>query len=168
MPCIAVFHFRSLSPKNSGVHLERAVPCGHGIPIGNLTSQLFANIYLHEFDKFVKHQLKIKHYIRFADDFVILSENKEKIKNLVPKIREFLQHELKLEIHPDKLFIKTFASGIDFLGWVHFADHRILRTKTKRRMIKKLLISPANATTASYLGLISHGNTKKLKKEFFK
>jgi hypothetical protein len=146
---------------------ESKVLCGHGIPIGNLTSQLFANIYMNEFDKFVKHQLKVKYYIRFADDFVILSHNRNVLENYLPKIESFLSNRLKLKIHPQKLLIKTFASGIDFLGWVHFSDHRILRTKTKHRMLKKLQSNPAQETIASYFGLISHGNTNKIKKEFF-
>ena len=143
------------------------MPCGHGIPIGNLTSQLFANIYLNEFDIFVKHKLRINHYIRFADDFVILSDNQDKIKILLPKIEGFFEEKLKLKIHTQKMQIKTFSSGIDFLGWVHFPDYRVLRTKTKQRMVKKLKLNPTKETAASYLGLISHGNTDKLKKEIF-
>jgi len=149
------------------IERESKVPCEHGIPIGNLTSQLFANIYMNEFDKFVKHKLKMKHYVRFADDFVILSNNQNDLKTLLPKIENFLEKNLKLKIHPQKMELKTFSSGIDFLGWVHFSDHRILRTKTKQRMLKKLKLNPSKETKASYLGLISHGNTNKIKNTFF-
>lgn len=136
---------------------------GRGLPLGNLTSQLFANIYMNEFDQFVKHMLKARYYIRYADDFVIFSDNREWLCGLVPHIQQFLRRRLIPELHPDKVFIKTFASGVDFLGWVHFPDHRVLRTATKRRMVKKVRQSASPETIASYLGLLSHGNTYKLK-----
>lgn len=89
------------------------------------------------------------------------------LENYLPKIEKFLNEELKLKIHPQKLLIKTFASGIDFLGWVHFTDHKILRTKTKQRMLKKLRGNPSDEIIASYLGLLSHGNTSKIKEKLF-
>lgn len=134
-----------------------------GLPLGNLTSQLFVNIYMNEFDQFMKHKLKIKHYIRYADDFVIFSENEEWLIDLIPEIKEFLGRKLKLELHPDKVFIKTLASGVDFLGWVNFPDHRVLRTATKRRMLAKLTRDPRLEVLSSYLGLLTHGNTGKLR-----
>ncbi len=135
-----------------------------GLPLGNLTSQLLVNIYMNEFDQFVKHKLKAKYYIRYADDFVILSENKNWLEKQIPKIRDFLRSKLKLELHENKVFIKTLASGIDFLGWVHFPDHRVLRTTTKRRMIKRIKEHPTPETINSYLGLLKHGNTYKIKR----
>lgn len=104
---------------------------GIGLPLGNLTSQLFINIYMNEFDWFVKHKLKVKYYIRYADDFVIISDDKIWLESLVKPIRDFLKERLELELHPGKIYIKTLASGVDFLGWVNFFDHRILRTTTK-------------------------------------
>lgn len=139
---------------------------GVGLPLGNLTSQLLVNIYMNEFDKFVKHKLKAKYYIRYADDFVILSRDLDWLERQIPLIKNFLWNKLKLTLHPQKIFIKTFASGIDFLGWVHFPDHRVLRTATKKRMIQRLKVMKNDATHASYLGLLSHGNTYKLKAEF--
>ncbi|MDP3999156.1 MAG: reverse transcriptase/maturase family protein [bacterium] len=133
-----------------------------GLPLGNLTSQLLVNIYMNELDQFVKHKLGIRHYIRYADDFVILHENRQYLINLLPKMSVFLETRLKLLLHPYKVFIKTLASGVDFLGWVHFPRHRILRTVTKRRMFKKINQNPTNETAASYWGLLSHGNTHKL------
>ena len=137
---------------------------GRGLPLGNLTSQLFINIYMNEFDQFVKHSLKVKYYIRYADDFVVLSQDKSWLEELLPKISDFLSEHFKLDIHPDKVFIKTLASGVDFLGWVHFPDHRVLRTTTKRRMLKKIKQNPKPKTLNSYLGLMKHGNTRKIKK----
>lgn len=132
---------------------------GEGLPLGNLTSQLLVNIYMNEFDQFVKHKLKAKYYIRYADDFVFLHEDKKYLEDLVPQISEFLEGRLKLTLHPNKLFLKTLASGVDFLGRVHFPEHRVLRTTTKRRMFKKLSQSDKSETLISYLGLLGHGDT---------
>ena len=137
--------------------------CKVGLPLGNLTSQLLVNIYMNEFDQFVKRELKVKYYIRYADDFVILSESKKYLEELVLKIYDFLEKELKLQLHPDKVFIKTFTSGVDFLGWVHFPGHRVLRTSTKSRMFKRLKENPKEESKQSYLGMLKHGNGYKLK-----
>jgi hypothetical protein len=134
-----------------------------GLPLGNLTSQLLVNIYMNEFDQYVKRELKVKHYIRYADDFVILSEDKDELISLLQYTVVFLREKLNLELHPDKVFIKTVASGVDFLGWVHFPRHRVLRTSTKRRMLKNFKNSPKEESRQSYLGLLKHGNTYKLK-----
>ncbi|MEK7616223.1 MAG: reverse transcriptase/maturase family protein [Patescibacteria group bacterium] len=129
-----------------------------GLPLGNLTSQLLVNIYMNEFDKYVKHKLMIKYYIRYADDFVLLNLDRPVLNVQLAQMRDFLQNNLKLQLHPDKCFIKTVASGVDFLGWVHFMDHRVLRTGTKRRIFKRI-----NETNrASYEGLLKHGNTCRL------
>ena len=139
---------------------------GKGLPLGNLTSQLLVNVYMNEFDQFVKHKLKQKFYVRYADDFVFLSASRPELEALVPLIEGFLSEKLRLEIHPDKLFIKTYGSGVDFLGWVHFPSHRVLRTATKKRMMRKLRCAPdgddVNPMVESYLGMLSHGNAHKL------
>lgn len=135
---------------------------GIGLPLGNLTSQLLVNIYMNEFDQFIKHKLKASHYIRYADDFVILSEDRRLLERHLPVIRDFFYSELKLELHPDKVFIKTLASGVDFLGWIHFPDHRVLRTSTKKRMLKKAAKTEKPESRHSYMGLLSHGNAYKL------
>ena len=139
---------------------------GVGLPLGNLTSQLFVNIYMNEFDQFVKHVLKEKYYIRYADDFVILSESKIWLEHLLPKIRTFLGERLKLDLHPKKVSIETLASGIDFLGWVIFPDHKVLRTATKRRMVKRLENIVSSGTVSSYRGLLKHGNAHQLAERF--
>lgn len=135
-----------------------------GLPLGNLTSQLLVNIYMNEFDQYVKQKLKEKFYIRYADDFVFMSQDKTHLENLIPKVYTFLEQELKLELHPNKVFIKTLYSGVDFLGWVHFPKHRVLRASTKRKMVRKLQGEPSEETKASYLGMLKHGNGHKLKK----
>jgi RNA-directed DNA polymerase len=136
----------------------------NGLPLGNLTSQLFANVYLNELDQFVKHKLRIKYYIRYADDFVIFSEDKKYLEYLIPIIEDFLQNELKLTLHPDKVFIKTLSSGVDFLGWMNFFDHRVLRKTTKKRMLKRIKDNFKPETINSYLGLLKHGNAHYLSK----
>ena len=135
---------------------------GKGLPLGNLTSQMLVNVYTNEFDQFMKHRLKARHYIRYADDFVVLSEDKAWLESLIPQISDFLDKELKLTLHPTKVYIKTFASGVDFLGWVHFPDHRVIRTASKRRMIRNLAEGRTPERIQSYKGLLSHGNTHKL------
>lgn len=136
---------------------------GIGLPLGNLTSQLFVNIYMNEFDQYVKHHLKVKHYIRYADDFVLLSDGRMWLEEQIEPIRSFLWDCLRLSLHPRKVSIETVASGVDFLGWVHFPDHRVLRTATKRRMIQRLVHHPSFEMVQSYRGLLTHGNAEKLK-----
>ena len=152
--------------KNSGTNSAMAefVPLSSkGLPLGNLTSQLLVNIYMNEFDQFVKRELKVKYYIRYADDFVIFSEDKEFLKNVLIKMEEFLENNLKLKMHPDKVFIKTLYSGVDFLGWVNFPNHRVLRTATKRRMFRNLKLNDYKEESVnSYLGMLLHGDGYKL------
>jgi RNA-directed DNA polymerase len=136
---------------------------GVGLPLGNLTSQLLVNIYMNEFDQYMKHTLKTKYYIRYSDDFVILSKSKSWLESILPYMVGFLGERLRLEMHPDKVFIKPFASGVDFLGWVHFPDHRVLRTSTKKKMIRRCRLGSAdNGVAASYAGMLSHGNAHRL------
>lgn len=138
---------------------------GMGLPLGNLTSQLLVNIYMHEFDMYIKQELKVKYYIRYADDFAVMSTDKKYLEDLLPKIGAFLNKKLKLELHPYKVYIKTYGSGVDFLGWVHFPHHRQIRTTTKRKLIRKLKGFPKPQTISSYRGLLSHGNTYKVQKQ---
>ncbi|MBI4426174.1 MAG: group II intron reverse transcriptase domain-containing protein [Candidatus Kerfeldbacteria bacterium] len=138
---------------------------GKGLPLGNLTSQLLVNIYMNEFDQFVKHRLKAKYYIRYADDFVFLSNDRAWLKDQIPLIEQFLNDKLALLLHPDKIHIKTLASGVDFLGWQHYPYHRTLRTTTKHRMIRRIKEHSTAETLQSYLGLLSHGNTHKIQED---
>ncbi|MFH0831099.1 MAG: reverse transcriptase/maturase family protein [Parcubacteria group bacterium] len=136
-----------------------------GLPLGNLTSQLFCNVYMDSFDEYVKHQLKVPGYIRYADDFVVLSSSRQELLTLLPQISNFLSSNLKLRLHPQKVSIKTLASGVDFLGWVHFPHHRVLRTKTKQRILRRSMVNPAMQTIASYRGLLRHGHARKIEQE---
>jgi len=146
------------------VHSFNSGKAGKGLPLGNLTSQLLVNIYMNEFDQFAKHKLHAKYYIRYADDFVFLSQDKEWLESLIPHIANFLDSKLALTLHPDKVYIKSFASGVDFLGWVHFPDHRVLRTAAKRKMLRVIgEKKDKEETIQSYLGMLSHGNAEKLR-----
>jgi retron-type reverse transcriptase len=135
---------------------------GVGLPLGNLTSQLFVNVYMNEFDQFVKHVLKAKHYMRYADDFVILASNREWLEIILPETRNFLANRLKLTLHPNKVSIETLASGVDILGWIHFPDHRVLRRRTKRRAVSRVSADPKKQRVASYIGMLKHGNGIKI------
>jgi len=134
-----------------------------GLSLGNLTSQLFVNIYMNEFDQFMKHECGVKYYIRYADDFVILSLDKQYLENLLVQIQQFLEKKLLLQLHPHKVSISTFTSGVDFLGWVHFPHCRVLRIVTKRRMLKNIKgVAVDSPTVQSYLGMLQHGDTHKI------
>lgn len=138
---------------------------GKGLPLGNLTSQIFVNIYMNEFDQWVKHRWRVRYYIRYADDFVLFSRERAWLEAVIPAIEVFLQEHLKLLLHPDKVFIKTLASGADFLGWVHFPNHRILRTTTAQRMKRRIEQNPRLPTLRSYQGLLRHGDARLLEQE---
>lgn len=136
---------------------------GKGLPLGNLTSQLLVNVYMNWFDQYMKHRLKTQYYIRYADDFIIMDTDRKVLEDILRHIQIFLKDNLLLDLHPDKVFIKTLASGVDFLGWVHFPHHRVLRTVTKKRMFKNIQNKKdSKAVLQSYIGLLSHGNAKKL------
>ncbi len=99
------------------------------MPLGNLTSQFFANIYLNKLDYFVKHSLKAKYYIRYVDDFVVLHPSKEQLEIWKQEIEEFLKETLKLELHAQKSKIISLSRGIDFVGFRNFYYFRLLILK---------------------------------------
>ena len=109
-----------------------------GMPLGNLTSQFFANVYLNELDYFIKHNLKAKHYIRYVDDFVILHKSKQKLLEWKEVINDFLKKELKLELHQDKSKIISLSRGIDFIGFRNFYYFRLLRKRNIKNMENKI------------------------------
>lgn len=108
---------------------------GVGMPLGNLTSQFFANVYLNELDYFVKHNLKAKFYIRYVDDFVILHMSKEQLEIWKKEIERFLRETLRLELHPQKSKIICLSRGIDFVGFRNFYHHNLLRKRSIRKML---------------------------------
>ena len=138
---------------------------------------------MNEFDQFVKHDLKVAHYARYTDDFVIIAQERAYLENLLQFIRAFLSDCLKLSLHPDKMSIQSQVRGVDFLGYVAFPHHSLLRTKTRKRIWKKLRQRVSEYKTGflseevlyqsvrSYLGVLSHANalevSEQLKNQFW-
>lgn len=157
--------------------IVKSIGRNKGIPIGNLTSQLFANIYLNKLDYFVKHSLKARYYIRYVDDFVILAEDSKKLENYKRVIRNFLEDELKLELHPKKAVIFPAKNGIDFLGFRVYKTHRkvrkssVLRFKREFKKIRTKFLGNAinmdyvRSWFASYLGHWQWADTYRLRKK---
>jgi hypothetical protein len=149
-----------------------------GVPIGNLTSQIFANIYMNEFDQFMKHQLRVKNYLRYTDDFVIVSRDKKYLEGLLQPVSEFLASKLCLELHPRKIILRRTAHGTDFLGYIILPHHVLIRASTKKRIFRKTAervasyengtISEASmeGTLRSYLGVMSHADAHELSERF--
>ena len=132
---------------------------------------------MNEFDQFVKHELMIKYYARYTDDFVIVSDSKLYLEQLVPIIGEALCDRLKLSLNPEKVTIQPYHRGVDFLGYVIFPHYRLMRVRTRKRMLKKLerrveeynqgLITKysLNQSLQSYLGALSHADAYKLSRD---
>lgn len=122
---------------------------------------------MNEFDHFVKEKLRVKYYIRYTDDFVILNEDPLALASLLPAIQDFLQERLALELHERKTSLRKLRQGIDFLGYVVLPHYRVLRIRTKRRMWKKILPWDGVSfdSVESYLGMFRHCNGHKLSKE---
>jgi len=108
------------------------------MPLGNHTSQFFANLYLNELDQFVKHILKAKYYIRYVDDFVILYNSKEQLEEWKLRINNFLRDKLKLELHKDKSKVIPLSRGIDFVGFRVFYHFKLVRKRNVRKMKYKI------------------------------
>ena len=150
-------------------------PMPKGIPIGNLTSQLFANIYLAPLDRFVKQEMRKKHYFRYVDDFIILDESKESLHEAAVKIEAFLDVKLKLALHSRKRIVAPVSSGVDFVGYVVFPDRTRIRGATLRRFRRreKLLRRGFwqgevtawhyHQSVQSFLGFMSHADTSGLR-----
>jgi len=146
---------------------------GKGIPIGNLTSQLFANVYLNELDQFVKHELRIKHYFRYVDDFLMFSESKRQLHIYKHKINKFLK-TLKLATHKTKANIFKINDGVDFVGYkihpdfIRFRKSNIKKFVKRTKRLKKLFLINAIPKTRiemsiqSWLGYSSHANARKI------
>ena len=147
-----------------------------GLPIGNLTSQFFANVYLNGFDHFMKESLHCVPYIRFADDFLVFSDDRRYLHSLVPALQEYL-NGLRLRIHPRKCQVVPTRTGVEFLGWHVFADHRRVRRATGVRFQRRLRALQAaywggevelpevRASVMSWIGHLKHGDTWGLRKK---
>jgi len=139
-----------------------------GIPIGNLTSQLFANIYLNELDQFVKHSLKQKKFIRYMDDFLILGKEKQIIHILKNEIKIFLEKNLRLRFNPKKANIFPLSLGIDFLGYIVFKQYVLLRKSSVKRLLRKIkskTMGGGRINTNMWFSYAKHGDAYFLRKK---
>lgn len=148
-----------------------------GIPIGNLTSQLFANIYLNELDQFVKHSLKCKYYIRYMDDFLLLSDSKKQLWQWRGEIEAFLYTNLALQFNNKTAIFPVASRGIDFLGYRIWPDYRLLRKSSIKRMRRKIKaykrkyaagemsIGMIDCSIQSWLGHVKHADSYRVRKK---
>lgn len=147
---------------------------GCGLPIGNLTSQLFSNIYLNDLDQYIKRDLKIKHYGRYVDDFYIIHEDKEYLIGLIKTIRKYLSAELKLILHPKKIYLQNVVKGVSFLGMVvkpyrRYAGRRIVKNLNRYLYLHSNISSTEalglSTSLNSYLGLLKHSKSYNLRRK---
>lgn len=151
-------------------------PCGKGLPIGNYSSQFFANLYLNELDQFIKRKIKCGYYIRYVDDLVLLDKNREKLKFLKNNINLFLKENLDLELNLNKIKLQSIGKGIDFLGYFAKLNYVLVRQKVVKRLKNKLYELNENGEGAkdskkilaiinSYYGHFSHAFSFNLRKD---
>ena len=155
-------------------------PEGVGLPIGDLTSQLFSNIYLNRLDHYCKRELECRHYGRYVDDFYIMGRKKQPLLNLVPYIRKMLKDDLGVTLHPHKIHVTHYRKGTRFMGGYVLPHRRMLRRRTIwkfRREMNRLAalmgapevmsvgeVKAAMATINSYLGLLCHYDTYRIRR----
>jgi len=134
-----------------------------GLPIGNLTSQFFANAYLNELDQFVKHDLKCRYYMRYSDDALILHENKEQLKVWNEKVDAFLKSILDLDLNEKKTAIIPIGNGIDYLGYIVRPFYILVRRRVVNHLKQKIFDrSATRESIMSYLGHFKHANAYRL------
>jgi len=164
-------------PKNKSLFHS---PPDCGLPIGNLTSQVFANFYMHQFDTFVVKEIGLKYYGRYVDDFIIVHPDKDYLKSLIPKLSDFLLSTLQLTLHPKKIYLQHYSKGVKFLGTVIKPNRIYIANRTKGNFFhaiekqnkialhhkptkeeKAAFLSSMN----SYLGIMKHYKSYKLRKK---
>lgn len=153
---------------------------GRGMPIGSLTSQLFANVYLDALDHFVKEELRVRQYLRYMDDFVLLATDRQEARSLLATVRAFLNERLRLELNPRRVVVAPLAEPCNLLGYVHHPDGRVrVRRRSVRRLSRRLPAlerklraraiesDKARASVASWLGLAKHADAFRLSRSIF-
>lgn len=151
------------------------------LPLGNFTSQVFSNFYLNDFDHFVKEELGIKYYGRYVDDFYLVSNSKEQLKDCIPKIKSYLKINLDLDVHPKKIYFEEIDKGVEFLGGYVLPRRIYITPRVKgnfylainsvNKILEKDELTFADKVFIrqklnSYLGLLSHYNTYRLRRKF--
>ena len=149
-----------------------AAPRDCGLPIGNLTSQLFGNIYLNPLDHFIKRKLKVKYYGRYVDDMVLLDSDPSRLRESITEIQVFLKEKLSLNLHPKKIHLQALDKGFPFLG-AYLLPHRIyvgkrIKHNAKRAFLNYDIDGCFNDSQQSYLGLLKHFDSYRLKESFLK
>jgi hypothetical protein len=172
-------YWKGLPPSKSLFHS----PTGCGLPIGNLTSQLFSNIYLNDFDHWVLHSKNCKYYGRYVDDFIIVHRDKEFLKTLIPQIKQYLKQYFNLELHPNKIYLQHFTKGVKFLGAVIKPYRIYIANRTKGNFYKTIKKhneivrdhKPSKEEKAaflssinSYLGIMKHYKSYNIRKTLLK
>lgn len=153
--------------------LDEIIDSAPGVPIGNYLSQFFANLYLSYFDHWLKEQKRIKYYYRYADDMVILAPNKASLHELLAEIRRYLYDRLKLEIKGNYQIFPVADRGIDFVGYVFYHTHTLMRKGIKQRMCRKaarlrkqnLIHAQFMHKMSPHLGWAKHCDSKRLLKK---
>jgi hypothetical protein len=153
---------------------------GRGMPIGSLTSQLFANVYLDALDHFVKERLRVRHYLRYMDDFLLLASDRQEARDRLDVVRAFLTERLRLELNPRRVILAPVGEPCDLLGYVHHRDGRgRVRRRSVRRLWRRLPAlarrvaaheigsDTARASVASWFGLAKHADAFRLSKRIF-
>ncbi len=162
-----------------------------GLPIGNLTSQFFANVYLNELDQFVKHRMKCRYYLRYCDDFVLLSDSRTELLKWKDEIKTFIKERLGLSLNEKRQSLQPVTNGINFLGYIVRKDYVLVRRRVVNNLREKLsyyekklvindkppyinvvydyeLLEKLKSTLASYFGHFKWVNTFNLKKSLLK
>lgn len=145
--------------------LDEIIDSAPGIPIGNYLSQYFANFYLTYFDHWIKEELKVKHYFRYADDLVILSGDKPTLHGYLAEIRTHLRDRLRLDVKGNYQVFPVRSRSIDFLGYRFYHSHILLRKSIKKSFARKVSKGANLQVIASYMGWASHCNSKHLIKK---
>lgn len=151
---------------------------GVGMPIGNLTSQMFANLYLNELDQYCKHALKTQYYARYMDDVLVLHPDKRYLRTIKERVEQFLAEHLKLQLN-NKTCIRSLEQGVEFCGYRIWPTHVKLRKKSALKMKHRLVglrkryargdigFAKANASVQSYMGIMKHFSSYSLRKSIF-
>lgn len=155
--------------------LDEIIDSADGVPIGNYLSQFFANLYMAYFDHWVKEELKVKYYYRYADDIVLLSNSKEQLRSWILAIKVYLTNVLNLKLKDNYQIYPVESRGVDFVGYVCYHDHTLLRKSIKLKLLglvdayKKKLISKTKLQLklASYFGWLKYCDSKNLLKKIY-
>jgi len=145
--------------------LDEIIDSAVGLPIGNYLSQYFANFYLSYFDHWIKENKKVKYYFRYADDMIVFNDDKQYLHKILFEIKSYLQNNLKLEVKQNYQVFPVASRGVDFVGYVFFHDHILIRKQIKKNFARKIKTNLNSKSIASYLGWLKHCDANHLTKK---